>query len=246
MAECRPRVLWRLVSRISGGKLVPELCKGAIDSLETKVLFDNRKPHRSIGEKGVELRFPLIDFFPLLPPLRDVAGDDCITTRLALFISQECDISRCPKLGSVFSNLLALVGYMALLDAKGNKEISLHTTSSGGAKIGEVSANFCECWSILCATFRINQSRLRWVGPPGCLQSLGEDKPAGEVRREQPTVFPKQRTARHASHAAPRASAVLFPMCKEQIPLPREQRIDRPWQPSLKIMRCGKVLRRQL
>ena len=46
-------------------------------------------------------------------------------------------------------------------------------------------------------------------------KGLREDKPAGEVRREDPTVFPKQRTARHASHAAPRSVAAKISRAKD-------------------------------
>ena len=45
-------------------------------------------------------------------------------------------------------------------------------------------------------------------------KSLREDKPASEVRREEPSVSPKQRTARHASQAAPRSVAAKISWAK--------------------------------
>jgi bifunctional non-homologous end joining protein LigD len=45
-------------------------------------------------------------------------------------------------------------------------------------------------------------------------KGLREDKPAGEVRREEPAVLPKSSTAGHASHAAPRSVAAKSTLAK--------------------------------
>jgi len=57
-----------------------DLSKGSIDPLATKIFIDDRQPRRSIGEKGIQLGFTTLDFFPLLIPLRYIARDDSITT----------------------------------------------------------------------------------------------------------------------------------------------------------------------
>ena len=95
-----------------------ELSKGGIDPLEKKIFVDDRQPHRSIREKGIELRFPLFDIFPLLSALRYVACDHRITTRFTLFISQEGDVGSRPELSAVFSDLPAFIVDMALLQGR--------------------------------------------------------------------------------------------------------------------------------
>src|SRR5208283_720655 len=67
-------------------------------------------------EEGIKLSFTLRDFFPLLPALRDVAGDHCVTAGLTFVISQEGKVSRCPEDGTVLAHLLALIVDVAFLE----------------------------------------------------------------------------------------------------------------------------------